>query len=94
MHIAERREGDHQIYAAATETPVGGFFAGCVVMRRAPAPLTPLEVFRDERLEDGRVWVDPAQALAFAIQVGAAAVHAQAWFAGARAMEFEDSHFA
>ena len=55
MHIAERREGDHQIYAAATETPVGGFFAGCVVMRRASAPLTHSEVFRDERLEDGRV---------------------------------------
>jgi hypothetical protein len=94
MHIAERRDGDHHIYAAASETPVGGFFAGCVVMRRAPAPLTPSEVFRDERLEDGRVWIDPAQALAFALEVGVAAVRAQAWFASSRAAECEEFHFA
>ena len=81
MYTAERREGDHQIYAVARKTPRGGFLAGCVVRRTASTQRAAEEIFRDVSLEDGRVWNHPEQALDFALEVGVAAVHAQALLA-------------
>jgi len=48
-----------------------------VVVTRRPAAGRRIEVFRDERLLVGRVWMDPEGALAFALDAGQAAITAQ-----------------
>lgn len=83
MNVAERNEGEFRIYAAAIDAPDGaGFYAGVVVRRWRSGSLSRRgEVFRDERLDDGAVWRAPEHALAFALQVGGAAVRARGVFA-------------
>lgn len=86
MHVAEQDVPGHRIYAAALAaedgSPLGqGFHAAVVVVRLNSGSTEREEVFRDERLDDGRTWTDPEQALQFAQEVGEAAVRAQAWLA-------------
>ncbi len=86
MHVAEREVPGHRIYAAALVaedwSPAGQrFHAAVVVVRSIPGSTDREEVFRDERLDDGRMWADPEHALQFALEVGDAAVRAQAWLA-------------
>lgn len=88
MYVAERTVEGHRIYAAAIavergagQSELDGFYAGVVVVRRAAGNDIREEVFRDEQLDDGRVWADPEQALQFALEVGKAAIRAQAWLA-------------
>jgi hypothetical protein len=54
------------------------FHAAVVVVRLSTAGAGGEEVFRDEQLEDGQVWSDPELALRFALEVGEAAIRAQA----------------
>ncbi len=86
MHVAEQDVPGHRIYAAALVaddcSPAGlGFHAAVVVIRLNSGSTDREEVFRDERLDDGRTWTDPELALQFALEVGDAAVRAQAWLA-------------
>jgi hypothetical protein len=82
MNLAELTEGDFRVFAAAIEAPDRpGFYAGVVVKPvRGGLPDGGQEAFRDERLEDGAVWSAAEDALAFALHVGVAAIHARrAW---------------
>lgn len=89
MYVAERTVEGHRIYAAAIAVERGagreeldGFYAGVVVVRLPAGSDARAEVFRDEQLDDGRVWADPELSLQFALEVGEAAIRAQAWLAG------------
>ncbi len=89
MHVAERPVEGHRIYAAAIAVERGESqgerdrsYAGVVVVRMPAGSDVREEVFRDEQLDDGRVWADPEQALQFALEVGEAAIRAQAWLVG------------
>lgn len=63
------------IYAAAFEgSPSGGFTAGVVVTTARSGGAERTELFRDELLLRGRVWMDPTTALDFAVKTGQAAV--------------------
>lgn len=76
MKVAERKLGMYTIYAAALDTVAsGGHHAGVVVTLYQGAGAPRLEVFRDEQLEDAKVWECPRQALAFALDVGEAAAN-------------------
>ena len=78
MHLAERAFDACRIYAAALPAPGSlGFYAAVVVKTERAVQGKRLEVFRDERLNDGRVWMSPEGALEFALEVGQAAVSAQ-----------------
>ncbi len=78
MHLAERVFEGFRIYAAALQVPRSlGFNAGVVVKAEPAVEGRRAEVFRDERLDDGRVWMDPDCALSYALDVGQAAVSAQ-----------------
>jgi len=86
MHVAERTVEGHRIYAAAIAVEQGagreeldGFYAAVVVVRLSEGDSAREEVFRDEQLDDGKVWTDLEQALQFALEVGEAAIRAQAW---------------
>ena len=86
MHVAEQQIDDHRIYAAAiaVDGPLPAseaFHAAVVVVRVIAGSCGREEVFRDECLEDGKVWPDPDQALRFALAVGEEAIRAQAWLA-------------
>lgn len=86
MHVAELVVECHHVYAAAIGaedcSPADqGFYAAVVVVRQRHGSHPREEVFRDERLDDGQVWEDPDVALQFALEVGEAAIHAQAWLA-------------
>lgn len=64
--------GDCIIYAAALEAPSGdGFLAAALVVTHQQT--SRVEIFRDEQLEDGRVWHDSVEAVRFAARVGTAA---------------------
>ena len=78
MHLAERTFEACRIYAAALPAPGSlGFHAAVVVRTERAVRSQRLEVFRDERLNDGRVWMSPEGALEFALEAGQAAVSAQ-----------------
>ena len=77
MNVAEQTEGFFRVYAAAPDAAGGGFHAAVVVRKLAPSRGPTTKVFRDERLEDGAVWPLAEVALAFALEVGVAAIHAQ-----------------
>jgi len=78
MNLAERAFGGCRIYAAAVAAPRSqGFHAAVVVKAAGSGPGAQAELFRDECLHGGRVWMDPAAALAFALDAGQAAVVAQ-----------------
>ena len=56
MHLAERAFDACRIYAAALPAPGSlGFYAAVVVKTERAVQGKRLEVFRDERLSDGRV---------------------------------------
>lgn len=83
MHLAEQQLGVFRVYAAALEAPGGVGFSAGVVVRRFPLPSQEgAEAFRDERLDDGRAWTSPDAALAFALEIGLAALRAQQVVAG------------
>lgn len=72
MQQVKQYVGDCIIYAAALEAPSGdGFVAAALVV--AQDQPSEVEVFRDDRLEDGQVWGDPVEAVRFATRVGTAA---------------------
>lgn len=77
MRFAEQAEGDFRVYAAALEGPDGGHYSAVVVRDCRERGATDQEVFRDESLEDGKVWQSAGDALVFALAVGVAAIHAQ-----------------
>lgn len=78
MHIAEEQHGEFRVYAAAFEAAGGvGFHAGVVVKRFPPPSREDAEAFRDEQLDDARAWASADDALAFALEVGQAAMRAQ-----------------
>ena len=86
MHVAERDVPGYRIYAAALAaedgSPLGqSFHAAVVVVRLSAGNCAREEVFRDERLEDGKKWAEPELALQFALAVGEASIRAQAWLA-------------
>jgi hypothetical protein len=86
MHVAERAVEGHRIYAAAIAAEdscpsARGFHAAVVVVRLTLGNPASEEVFRDECLEDGKIWTEPGPALQFALEVGEAAIRAQAWLA-------------
>ena len=78
MHLAEEQLDGYRVYAAALEAPGGGGYRAGVVVRHFPVPSQEsTEAFRDELLDDGRTWTSPDEALAFALEVGRAALRAQ-----------------
>jgi hypothetical protein len=78
MHLAERVFDGFRSYAAALQVPSSlGFNAGVVVKTERAIEGRRVEVFRDERLDDGRVWMDPERAFSCALDVGQAAVSVQ-----------------
>jgi len=78
MHLAKCAFEACRIYAAALPAPGSlGFHAAVVVKTERAICGQRMEVFRDECLDDGRVWMCPEGALAFALEVGQAAVSAQ-----------------
>ncbi|MEX8518772.1 MAG: hypothetical protein AB3X44_09685 [Leptothrix sp. (in: b-proteobacteria)] len=79
MHCAERLvEGGFHVYAAAIEaSDVPGFYAAVIVKHRQGAGHASEEVFRDERLEAGTIWVSPDNALAVALFIGTAVAEEQ-----------------
>lgn len=78
MNLAERTFEGCRIYAAASDIPgSNGFHGAVVVMAGWSDVCRRKEVFRDECLENGRVWLDPQGALAFALQAGQSAIVAQ-----------------
>lgn len=81
MNVAERKMGQYTAYAAALDTDTAdGFYAAVVVTLNQGAGLPRLEVFRDEQLDDSRVWDCPRQALAYALDMGEAAANAHEIF--------------
>ena len=78
MNVSERVFEGCRIYAAAIPVPgLQGFNAAVVVKNTQAGADLGREVFRDERLLDGRVWMDASGALNFALEAGQAAVLAQ-----------------
>ena len=78
MNLAERTFEGCRIYAAASDIPGStGFYGAVVVMAGWRDVRGRKEVFRDECLENGRVWLDPQGALAFALEAGQSAIVAQ-----------------
>lgn len=78
MNLAERSIEGCRIYAAALAAPgLTGVNAAVVVMTCESQTQQRREVFRDECLLDGRVWLDPQVALEFALEAGHAAIVAQ-----------------
>jgi hypothetical protein len=64
------------VYAAALGRPgVAGYQAAVVVTCAVSTGREHEEVFRDEALDGGKVWVSPDEALAFALDAGKAAAH-------------------
>lgn len=75
MHQAVQKFEGFMIYAAAFEgSPSGGFTARVVLTTARSGGRERTELFRDELLLDGRVWLDPSMALDFAVNTGQAAV--------------------
>lgn len=74
MQQVKQYLGDCVIYAAALEAPSGDGFVAAAVVLTQDQP-SAVEVFRDDRLEDGQVWRDPNEAVAFATRVGKAAAN-------------------
>ena len=78
MNLAECTFEGCRIYAAAKDIPgSSGFHAAVVVMDGWRQSVARSELFRDECLQDGRVWLDPQGALAFALEAGQAVIYAQ-----------------
>ena len=78
MELVERSFEDLHIQAAAVPARGSrGFHAAVVVL--APRSMTGrrVELFRDDCLLGGRVWMDPGGALAFALDAGRAAILAR-----------------
>ncbi len=76
--LEERALEGCRIYAAALDVRgSNGFHAAVVVMTGRTSDGARTEVFRDDCLLDGRIWLDPAIALGFALQVGEAAIVGQ-----------------
>ena len=77
MHIAEQPIPGGRIYAAATPARGSRGFHAAVVVMAGTVPGQRRELFRDEQLLGGRVWMDPDGAVEFALEAGEAAVLAQ-----------------
>lgn len=81
MNVAERKMGLYTAYAAALEAgATSGYYAAVVVNMSQGVGLPRLEVFRDEQLDDSKVWSCPRQALAYALDMGEAAANAHEVF--------------
>lgn len=77
MHLAERTFEGCRIYAAALPISASAGFHAAVVVTAGQPTGRRKELFRDEHLLDGRVWMDPEGALQFAVEAGQAAIMAQ-----------------
>lgn len=74
MNVAERKVGHCVVYAVALDaTAAHGYHAAVVVTCKHDTSGERDEVFRDERLDDGKVWESPNEAISFALEVGEAA---------------------
>jgi hypothetical protein len=77
MNFDERRLGKYTVYAAALEDAAAcGYVAAVVVTLGCGAGLPQLEVFRNEALEDRKLWPSAPEALDFALDIGEAAANA------------------
>ena len=74
VHLAERPFPGGRIYAAALRAANSPGFHAAVVVMASVALGKRCELFRNEALLDGRVWLDPERALKFALEAGQAAV--------------------
>lgn len=74
MNVAKRVVGHCVIHAAALGSPAAaGYRAAVVVACHGDSPEEHYEIFRDEWLDDGKVWQRPDEALAYALNIGEAA---------------------
>lgn len=74
MNVAERVVGHCVVHAAALDASAScGYHAAVVVTCKHDPGGGRDEVFRDERLEDGKVWESPVEAISYALDVGEAA---------------------
>lgn len=78
MLQAELNLADFRVFAAALPEAAGpGFKAAAVVVALGQHGLPVAVVFRDDALDDGRLWADPGTAVRFALEVGQAAAYNQ-----------------
>ncbi len=83
MLQAELNLPDFRVLSAAFEDePGGGFKAAAVVVALGVHGLPVEVVFRDDALDDGRLWSDAGTAVRFGLEVGQAAAHNQRALAG------------
>lgn len=75
MQFEERRLGDYRIFAGAIEAPQGDGYSAAIVVEHWPAGARAAHVvMRDDNLACGHRWPSAAEALAYAMQKGRAAV--------------------
>lgn len=83
MLQAELNFGEFRVFASAfPDADWPGFKAAAVVLALGKSGLPIEVVFRDDALEDGRLWADAGAAVRFALEVGQAAAHNQRALAG------------
>lgn len=74
MLHAEQTVDSFRVYASATPAAESaGYRAAAVVLRLGNHGLPVEVVFRDDELDDGRLWREPGAAVRFALEVGEAA---------------------
>lgn len=77
MHQAEQTLESFRIFASAVPDSVSlGYRAAAVVLRLGTHGLPVELVFRDDELDDGRIWEEPGAAVRFGLDVGEAAARA------------------
>jgi len=78
MFNAEQTIDAFRVFAAAVQCESGdGYRSAAVVLRLGSHGLPVAVVFRDDSLEDGRLWTDAGAAVRFGLRVGEAAVRGQ-----------------
>ena len=78
MIFDERSDGDYRIYAGALEAPQGhGYIAAVVVNRVSGTANTPREAYRDDSLACGHRWLNPEEALVYALNKAREVIHRQ-----------------
>lgn len=83
MLQAELNLSTFRVFAAAIQDEPGGDFKAAAVVVSLGRHGLPVEVvFRDDALDDGRLWADAGAAVRFGLEVGQAAAHNQRALAG------------
>jgi hypothetical protein len=74
MLCAEQTFSTFRVFASAMPAKKSeGFLAAAVVLRIGSHGLPVEVVFRDDELDDGRIWQEPGAAVRFGLEVGEAA---------------------